>query len=66
VDLESGAEIKLNPLQIKEQYTEAMSKYIAEVKLKAAQYKIDFMEADINEGFEQILWNYLVKRSKLY
>ena len=66
VDLESGAEIKLNPLQFQEQYTEAMSKYIAEVKLKAAQYKIDFMEADINEGFEQILWNYLVKRSKLY
>jgi uncharacterized protein (DUF58 family) len=66
IDLESGAEVKLNPLQIKEQYTQALTKYIAELKLKAAQYKIEFMEADINEGFEQILWNYLVKRAKLY
>lgn len=66
VDLESGSEIKLNPLQIKEQYQEAITKFIAELKLKSAQYKIEFMEADINEGFEQILWNYLIKRSKLY
>lgn len=66
IDLESGEQIKLNPLQIKEQYHEAVKKYIAELKLKAAQYQIDFMEADINEGFEQVLWNYMVKRSKLY
>lgn len=66
VDLESGHEIKLNPLQIKEQYQKAMDSYLSEIKLKAAQFKIDLMEADINEGFEQVLWNYLVKRSKLY
>lgn len=66
IDLESGSEIKLNPLQIKEQYQQAIKQYFDEIKLKAAQFNIELMEADINAGFEQVLWNYLVKRSKLF
>jgi len=37
----------------------------ANLKLKCAQYKIDFVEADINEGFQPVLLSYLVKRSKM-
>ena len=33
--------------------------------MKCLQYKIDFVEADINEGFHPILQKYLVKRSKM-
>ncbi|MEN9448317.1 MAG: hypothetical protein RJA25_1607, partial [Bacteroidota bacterium] len=35
------------------------------LKLKCAQYKIDLVEADINEGFHSVLLSYLVKRSKM-
>ncbi|MFI5164271.1 MAG: DUF58 domain-containing protein, partial [Bacteroidia bacterium] len=30
-----------------------------------AQYRIDFVEADIKEGFKQVLMPYLIKRSKM-
>ena len=63
IDMESGAELKLNPNQVREQYLESISKYKAELELKCGQYQIDFVEADINEGFEKILYAYIVKRN---
>ena len=65
IDLESGEEIKLNPAQIKEQYQQSISKFQDLLKLKCGQYKIDFIEADINKGFDNILYTYLVKRNKI-
>lgn len=65
IDLESGEEIKLNPTQIKEQYTSAISSFNEELKIKCGQYNIDFVEADINLGFDTILYTYLVKRSMM-
>lgn len=65
IDLESGEEIKLNPSQIKEQYQQAINQYKDLLKLKCGQYKIDFVEADINKGFDNILYTYLVKRNKM-
>jgi seryl-tRNA synthetase len=29
------------------------------------QYKIDFIDADINKGFEQVLLPYLLKRERM-
>jgi hypothetical protein len=34
--------------------------------LRCAQYRIEFVPADIHEGFNHVLMTYLVKRSKLY
>ncbi len=65
IDLESGEEIKLNPSQIKEQYQQSINQYKDLLKLKCGQYKIDFIEADINKGFENILYTYLVKRNMM-
>lgn len=65
VDLETGEELKLQPNQVKDFYVEKMQERKASLKLKCAQYKIDFVEADINEGFQPILLSYLVKRSKM-
>jgi uncharacterized protein (DUF58 family) len=65
IDLESGEEIKLNPSQIKEQYQQSINQYKDLLKLKCGQYKIDFVEADINKGFDTILYTYLVKRNKM-
>lgn len=66
VDMESGEEMKVNPSDVKKDYVKAISEFNKELKLRCAQYHIDFVEADINKGFEQILLPYLVKRNKLH
>ncbi len=66
VDLESGKEIKLFPEEIKEKYKQSIEKYETELKLRCAQFGIDFVEADIKEGFNQILGKFLIKRQSLY
>ena len=63
--METGEEVKLHPSQIKENYLQQMSDYKKELMLKCGQYKIDFVEADINLGYEQVLMPYLVKRTKM-
>lgn len=65
IDLESGEEIKLNPFQIKDQYRKSITDFTEQLKIKCGQYKIDFVEADINEGFNDVLFTYLVKRNKM-
>lgn len=65
VDLETNETIKLNPAQVKVDYQNTLRTYYHELKLRCGQYKIDFIEADIAEGFEQILSTYLVKRGKM-
>jgi uncharacterized protein (DUF58 family) len=65
VDMETGEELKLQPNQVKGIYIEKMTQRKANLKLKCAQYKIDLVEADINEGYKSILTSYLVKRNKM-
>jgi uncharacterized protein (DUF58 family) len=65
VDLETGEKVKLQPNQVKEHYVKQVNDYIQALKLRCLQYRIDFVEADINKGFKPILQQYLVKRSKM-
>lgn len=65
VDMETGEEIKLHPNEIKDSYLTQMAEYKKELMLKCGQYKIDFVEADINLGFDQVLMPYLVKRTRM-
>lgn len=65
IDLESGEELKVQPNAIKKHYQEYMRAYSERLKLKCGQYSIDFIEADINKGFDQILLSYLIKRQKM-
>lgn len=65
-DLETDKEIKLNPLEIKDIYQKELRKYYRNLKSKCEQYQIDFVDADISQGFYQVLQNYLVKRQKMY
>lgn len=65
VDLETGEEIMLQSNQIKEHYQKQIREYKQALKLKCLQYKIDFVEADVNQDFKQILMPYLVKRAKM-
>ena len=62
IDIETKAEVKLNPTQVKELYLEKITHYTNELKQKCGQYKIDFVEADINKGFDEVLLAYLLKR----
>lgn len=64
VDLETGEKVKAQPSQVKEQYQTAIKEFYHDLKLKCGQYKIDFIEADINQGFDPILSSFLVKRRK--
>lgn len=66
VDLESGSQVKAHASEVREAYRTAMAAYWHELKLKCGQYRIELVEADINAGFEHILLQFLLKRSKLY
>jgi len=66
IDLESGQEVKVMPAEVKASYLELIDKFYKELKMKCAQYTIDFVEADINRGFDQVLLPYLLKRERMY
>ena len=65
VDMESGEEIKLQSQQVKEKYLQHIQEFTQELKLRCAQYHIDFVDADINQGYSQILLPYLMKRTNM-
>lgn len=65
VDMESGEEVKLQPNQVKEFYTKQVGAFTEQLKLRCLQYKIDFVEADINRGFAPILQTWMAKRTRM-
>lgn len=65
VDMENGEQVRLQPNQVKEYYTKQVAAFTEQLKLKCLQFKIDFVEADINMGFHQILQTWMVKRAKM-
>jgi len=65
IDMETGEKVRLQSNQVKDYYIEQMAKFKEQLRFKCLQYRIDFVEADINEGFRPILQSYLVKRSKM-
>ncbi|MCW8939115.1 MAG: DUF58 domain-containing protein [Flavobacteriales bacterium] len=65
IDLETGEEIKVHPNDVKKNYIENMQKRKNMLKLKCLQFGIEFVEADVNQGFNSILQSYLIKRAKM-
>jgi uncharacterized protein (DUF58 family) len=65
IDIESGEKIKVQPSEIKDFYKNQMKKFEENLKLKAGQFKIDLIEADIEKSFSQVLLPYLIKRAKM-
>ena len=65
IDLESGEKLKVHSSKVKEAYIESMSAFKKELKMRCAQYRIDFVEADIHAGFNQVLQSYLIRRQKM-
>jgi uncharacterized protein (DUF58 family) len=65
VDMETGETLKLNPAEVKDHYVKTLHDFRNELKLRCGHYRIDFVEADINLGFSQVLMPYLIKRTRM-
>ncbi len=66
IDMESGEEVKVRPNEIREGYREQMQSFKSELIMKCGQYHIDLVEADIAQGYHQILLPYLLKRVRMH
>ncbi|WP_418603606.1 DUF58 domain-containing protein [Hwangdonia sp.] len=64
IDVETGEHINLYADSIKDNYHKAVSSYFDALRLKCAQYKIKYIEADINNHFNDVLTTYMVERKK--
>ncbi len=64
VDLETQAELKVNPVDVKEAYTQAIQQFQKELKFRCQQYHIDYVNADVDEGYYPILRGFLERRRK--
>ena len=64
VDVESGQHIDLYAENIKEAYQKKVLEYQDELKLRCAQYKIKYVEVDINAEFSQVLNTFMIERQK--
>lgn len=65
VDMESGEQVRLQPNQVKEFYTRQVQTFTEQLRMKCLQFKIDFVEADINKGFVPILQTWMAKRARM-
>ncbi len=65
IDSETGEEVKLNPTHVKDSFKLQMQEFNKELKIKCAGLKIDYIDADIDQGFEKILQAYLIKRTTM-
>ena len=64
IDVETGDTINLYAEQVQENYKKSVQKYFNSLKMKCLQYQIDYVPVDINEGFEQVLINYIISRKR--
>lgn len=65
IDAETGSRLKLHPSEMKEQYREAMQRQLQAIKLRCGQMKVDYVEANTNMDFHQILMNFMTRRAKM-
>jgi len=64
IDVETGDHINLYADNIKENYEKSVKEYFTDLKLRCGQYRIKYVEADINAGFNSILTTYMIERQK--
>jgi uncharacterized protein (DUF58 family) len=65
IDMENGEQVRLQPNQVKEFYTKQVHSFTENLKMRCLQYKIDFVEADINKGFFPVLQTWITKRKRM-
>lgn len=65
VDTESGEEIKVHANAIKDQYVKSMNQYLQKIENRCFTEKIDFILANAQKGYNEILSEYLIKRQRM-
>ena len=65
IDVETGDEFKLNPKDYAETYQLKMEHYRKEIALKCGQYKIDYLNTSLAQGYYPTLQAWLLKRNKM-
>jgi uncharacterized protein (DUF58 family) len=66
VDLETGAELKLHPSEVRDHYISRMVELRKELSTRCGAHGIDWVDVDIAEGPIPVLARYLIKRKKLF
>lgn len=66
IDMETGEQMSLNPLDYKEIYRNLSSEFCEKLKVRCGTFNMDYVEADISKTFKEILIPYLIKRAVLH
>jgi uncharacterized protein (DUF58 family) len=62
IDVETQEKIDLYPELIREEYKKLTASFKSSLLNKCRQYKIKYIDADINKGFEKIILTYLLEK----
>ncbi|WP_304142730.1 DUF58 domain-containing protein [Mesoflavibacter zeaxanthinifaciens] len=64
IDVETGQYINLYADSVKENYNKMVKEYFKQLKLKCLQYKIKYVQSNVNQGFNDVLTTYMIERQK--
>ena len=62
VDVETGKHIDLYADSVREAYEEGITNFLKALKLRCAQYKIKYVEVDVQESFSKVLNTFMIER----
>jgi uncharacterized protein (DUF58 family) len=65
VDMETGEELRMLPNEFKIQYIARYEKGISALKLKCGDLAVDFVPLAIEDGYNEVLTRYLLKRHSM-
>lgn len=64
IDLERNLEIKVNPVDVKNVYTSAIQQFKKDLHFRCLQYHINYVDANVDQGYYPILRAFLEERRK--
>lgn len=65
IDPETGAEVRLNPSEIRDAYKHTLESFEHQMRLVCGQHGVDYNEADIRQGLNKVMASFMVKRQKM-
>ena len=65
-DLETGEEVTLQPAQLRESYTEAVTLFTEQFRRRCREMQVDVLELDTAQPYDTALLAYLNKRRRLF
>jgi uncharacterized protein (DUF58 family) len=65
IDPETGREVRLNPVEVRDAYRQSLQQMETRLRLMCGQHGVDYNEADIGEGLFRVMMAFMVKRQKM-